>query len=119
MVYHYLFFFQTEDGIRYGHVTGVQTCALPISRTPTPCAGTVGTAGSRRSASRAGVRTVRGVGSADRAADSDAPGCSRAARAQGPDLTSRRRIASRGRRRGRDRGPGPAGQVGRAHAWTP
>src|SRR5207253_3833655 len=21
-----------EDGIRYGHVTGVQTCALPISR---------------------------------------------------------------------------------------
>src|SRR5690625_5668220 len=26
-----LFFFQAEDGIRYGHVTGVQTCALPIS----------------------------------------------------------------------------------------
>src|SRR5439155_21808948 len=25
------FFFQAEDGIRYGHVTGVQTCALPIS----------------------------------------------------------------------------------------
>src|SRR5271166_4614255 len=25
-----LFFFQAEDGIRYGHVTGVQTCALPI-----------------------------------------------------------------------------------------
>src|SRR5437660_7467677 len=24
------FFFQAEDGIRYGHVTGVQTCALPI-----------------------------------------------------------------------------------------
>src|SRR5690625_5817726 len=24
------FFFQTEDGIRDGHVTGVQTCALPI-----------------------------------------------------------------------------------------
>src|SRR5690625_7495718 len=24
-------FFQAEDGIRYGHVTGVQTCALPIS----------------------------------------------------------------------------------------
>src|SRR6202043_3415767 len=23
-------FFQAEDGIRYGHVTGVQTCALPI-----------------------------------------------------------------------------------------
>src|SRR5207253_6961838 len=25
------FFFQSEDGIRDGHVTGVQTCALPIS----------------------------------------------------------------------------------------
>src|SRR5690625_5720960 len=24
------FFFQAEDGIRDGHVTGVQTCALPI-----------------------------------------------------------------------------------------
>src|SRR6266508_4105081 len=39
------FFFQAEDGIRDGHVTGVQTCALPIytsqakvpSRTGTPC----------------------------------------------------------------------------------
>src|SRR5439155_14250580 len=27
------FFFQAEDGIRDGHVTGVQTCALPISST--------------------------------------------------------------------------------------
>src|SRR5690606_40177946 len=27
------FFFQAEDGIRDFHVTGVQTCALPISRT--------------------------------------------------------------------------------------
>src|SRR5436309_11504067 len=26
-----LFFFQAEDGIRDFHVTGVQTCALPIS----------------------------------------------------------------------------------------
>src|SRR5439155_2573612 len=26
------FFFQAEDGIRDGHVTGVQTCALPILR---------------------------------------------------------------------------------------
>src|SRR5690625_2825204 len=30
-----IFFFQAEDGIRCGHVTGVQTCALPISR-PAP-----------------------------------------------------------------------------------
>src|SRR6266508_5435066 len=28
--YDILFFFQAEDGIRDGHVTGVQTCALPI-----------------------------------------------------------------------------------------
>src|SRR5207302_7047692 len=29
----YFFFFQAEDGIRDFHVTGVQTCALPISST--------------------------------------------------------------------------------------
>src|SRR6267154_3513830 len=27
----FFFFFQAEDGIRHGRVTGVQTCALPIS----------------------------------------------------------------------------------------
>src|SRR5436309_15014978 len=27
----FIFFFQAEDGIRGFHVTGVQTCALPIS----------------------------------------------------------------------------------------
>src|SRR5437870_10405754 len=31
ILYLFLFFFQAEDGIRDGHVTGVQTCALPIS----------------------------------------------------------------------------------------
>src|SRR5207302_6910038 len=29
--YTFFFFFQAEDGIRDFHVTGVQTCALPIS----------------------------------------------------------------------------------------
>src|SRR5439155_9751703 len=29
-MWHLFFFFQAEDGIRAGHVTGVQTCALPI-----------------------------------------------------------------------------------------
>src|SRR5690625_6265530 len=33
----FFFFFQAEDGIRDGHVTGVQTCALPI------CGGYIGT----------------------------------------------------------------------------
>src|SRR6266581_6427871 len=31
-IYGFCFFFQAEDGIRDGRVTGVQTCALPISR---------------------------------------------------------------------------------------
>src|SRR5690606_39931832 len=30
----YFFFFQAEDGIRDFHVTGVQTCALPILARP-------------------------------------------------------------------------------------
>src|SRR5689334_23460365 len=30
----FFFFFQAEDGIRDGTVTGVQTCALPISSVP-------------------------------------------------------------------------------------
>src|SRR3989454_5375068 len=38
------FFFQAEDGIRDYKVTGVQTCALPISTT-----GSVGTANGSRS----------------------------------------------------------------------
>src|SRR5690606_40852556 len=29
-VHYFCFFFQAEDGIRDFHVTGVQTCALPI-----------------------------------------------------------------------------------------
>src|SRR5690606_40851375 len=32
--YDVLFFFQAEDGIRDFHVTGVQTCALPIFSLP-------------------------------------------------------------------------------------
>src|SRR5690606_39506395 len=35
------FFFQAEDGIRDFHVTGVQTCALPICRPWRPFAKTV------------------------------------------------------------------------------
>src|SRR5207253_7698072 len=34
-----VFFFQAEDGIRDGHVTGVQTCALPISWLYEPATG--------------------------------------------------------------------------------
>src|SRR5439155_13181474 len=42
----FFFFFQAEDGIRDGHVTGVQTCALPICKN-SPAAG----AGSRSTSS--------------------------------------------------------------------
>src|SRR5699024_1536228 len=35
------FFFQAEDGIRYRNVTGVQTCALPISKAGLPYDGKV------------------------------------------------------------------------------
>src|SRR6267154_5885097 len=31
LCFYFFFFFQAEDGIRDGRVTGVQTCALPIS----------------------------------------------------------------------------------------
>src|SRR2546430_8357121 len=34
IVIFFFFFFQAEDGIRDLTVTGVQTCALPISRAP-------------------------------------------------------------------------------------
>ena len=33
-VVYFVFFFQAEDGIRDHCVTGVQTCALPISMAP-------------------------------------------------------------------------------------
>src|SRR5690606_40363843 len=35
--YRFSFFFQAEDGIRDFHVTGVQTCALPIPIPTIPC----------------------------------------------------------------------------------
>src|SRR5256884_920163 len=37
MSFYFFFFFQAEDGIRDVAVTGVQTCALPISRTAISC----------------------------------------------------------------------------------
>src|SRR5690606_41123214 len=46
------FFFQAEDGIRDFHVTGVQTCALPIFVPNQPSPGTPATAGWERSRPR-------------------------------------------------------------------
>src|SRR6266487_2598664 len=55
-----VFFFQAEDGIRDGRVTGVQTCALPIySRTLAgECVGEYGTKGARETGVRGRVRRV-------------------------------------------------------------
>src|SRR6266511_4855392 len=56
------FFFQAEDGIRGFHVTGVQTCALPISpeaRGPRPPVRRGERAGSRRARRRARTRRAR------------------------------------------------------------
>src|SRR6266511_2245654 len=58
-MYCFFFFFQAEDGIRAFHVTGVQTCALPIS--PPPRTGTLA-APARRSR-----RSDRGLGQQGRA----------------------------------------------------
>src|SRR3989449_1915033 len=44
----FFFFFQAEDGIRDVAVTGVQTCALPISSRRTAAAAVVPTFGERR-----------------------------------------------------------------------
>src|SRR6266498_5726331 len=45
-----LFFFQAEDGIRDADVTGVQTCALPISGLGLVLAATSGCTGQRQAA---------------------------------------------------------------------
>src|SRR5690606_39351187 len=58
----HVFFFQAEDGIRDFHVTGVQTCALPISAlAAAPPAGTPapGRQGDRRADLR--TRGARGL----------------------------------------------------------
>src|SRR5207253_3396098 len=49
-------FFQAEDGIRDGHVTGVQTCALPIFEVRRQPAVQRGDAARRREPRRAPVR---------------------------------------------------------------
>src|SRR2546430_3311989 len=55
----FFFFFQAEDGIRDLTVTGVQTCALPISRTSHSCCGSI--EGMREPARTAGFLCWRWV----------------------------------------------------------
>src|SRR5437868_12899294 len=50
-LFRFVFFFQAEDGIRDRNVTGVQTCALPISSPSSPsCPTTTPAAGRSRPA---------------------------------------------------------------------
>src|SRR5438067_8189533 len=70
----FVFFFQAEHGMRYRNVTGVQTCALPISagraalpaataRAPRP-AGSRGRADAPNHSSSLGAHTDRGLDAA-------------------------------------------------------
>src|SRR5207244_7768430 len=66
LFFFFFFFFQAEDGIRDDLVTGVQTCALPISQSPrrTPGSGRAarGTPGGRRGRARGPRSEERRVG---------------------------------------------------------
>src|SRR6266496_4949741 len=90
MLFCFFFFFQAEDGIRDLYVTGVQTCALPISR-----AFRCGVGGSAAEALRRGVgrrRQRAALSARTRPARSPLP----PARAlRGPAAALRRRTAGR------------------------
>src|SRR5439155_24350411 len=63
-----LVFFKKEDGIRDGHVTGVQTCALPMWRCARPAASVFARRVGRRGEDRGcGPGTPPGRGRAARA----------------------------------------------------
>src|SRR5690606_16338800 len=97
----HIFFFQAEDGIRDFHVTGVQTCALPIwargpaSRTQDPGPGPAGPNPTGRPA------TPKETATPDRAPDAPGGGL---ARTDQPAAYTAASTRGRARRRGR-RGP--------------
>src|SRR5699024_11471260 len=84
----FFFFFQAEDGIRARNVTGVQTCALPISRV---------VAAATRVATWTSTATACGCGAAC--------GCGREGRAQ------LRRQIGRASCREREQAPGGGGRT--------
>src|SRR5690606_40907165 len=75
-----VFFFQAEDGIRDFHVTGVQTCALPIcsgASADSTCSGASALTVRERRVRRAGaVGSAGAVCSAGAAASSAGPAAS-------------------------------------------
>src|SRR5690625_6530057 len=90
MICYLFFFFQAEDGIRDGHVTGVQTCALPISHAQTTSSAS---RDAHVSAAPTGTATTRRDGSWLRSAAS-------AARMEAPVRSEERRVGKECRRRG-------------------
>src|SRR5207302_7265746 len=103
----FIFFFQAEDGIRDFHVTGVQTCALPIL----PERDVVrGGCSASATTSRSGTRS-RSTAVASRAF----PAATRAPRASTPEArrTSRSPERSEERRVGKGWGGGGGGGHGR------
>src|SRR5690606_40937729 len=79
-----LFFFQAEDGIRDFHVTGVQTCALPISSSRP-----VSTAPAQSTSAAPAKRRIARLGGRDTLA---------------PSVSNRRRRRSEERRVGKECG---------------
>src|SRR3989442_5394422 len=67
------FFFQAEDGIRDADVTGVQTCALPISPPSPLAAGRIPARGRRGSLGRGPASRASGEGGAVRAPSAHQP----------------------------------------------
>src|SRR5699024_11607018 len=109
-----LFFFQAEDGIRDRNVTGVQTCALPISASTTsrPPAGfdRAGPAGDC-SAPRPALRPRSGTAAPSAQAGSwPAPRRAEIGRASCRERVERSVVAARGKRKTR-RGDGDSHEV--------
>src|SRR5690606_40698980 len=97
----YLFFLQAEDGLRDFQVTGVQTCALPISRPPSAAPARRRIA-ARAIAAPACARASRGA-PIERNAPARASPAAPAARAEAPGLSSSRSEERRGGKERRSR----------------
>src|SRR5690606_4257809 len=109
---HCYFVFQAEDGIRDFHVTGVQTCALPISTTPPACTSTRRTGRRRRRSSPgpASRSTGRPASGTWRRPATRSAGGTASWTAPGPSPTTPRSRSPRPRRSGTSagsRGPAP------------
>src|SRR5207253_5873942 len=95
--------FQAEDGIRYGHVTGVQTCALPISkisaggRCASMIAATIGKSTGRASMIAATIGKSTGRASMIAATIGKSTGCASMIAATIGKRSEERRVGNEGR----------------------